>query len=77
MTDQRTDLSRFSDQERALIRAGEVGVGMSREAVILALGYPPSHQTPSLQNQAWTYWRDRFRTFVVEFENGKVARIRE
>jgi len=70
------DLSRFSDQERRLILAGQVDAGMSREAVILALGYPPSHKTPSLEGDAWTYWRNRFVTFVVEFENGKVARVR-
>jgi hypothetical protein len=70
------DLSRLSDQERGLILAGKVGVGMSRDAVIMALGYPPSHKTPSLQGKAWTYWRNRFTTFVVEFGNGKVVRIR-
>jgi hypothetical protein len=70
------DLSRFSDQERDLILRGEAGVGMSREAVIMALGYPPSHKTPSLEGEVWTYWRNRFSTFVVEFGNGKVVRIR-
>jgi hypothetical protein len=70
------DLSRFTDQERRLILAGQVEAGMSKEAVILALGYPPSHKTPSLEGDAWTYWRNRFVTFVVEFENGKVARVR-
>jgi hypothetical protein len=70
------DLSRFSDQDRSLILTGQVGVGMSKEAVLLALGYPPSHKTPSLESDAWTYWRNRFVTFVVEFENGKVARVR-
>ena len=71
------DLSRFSDRDRGLIRAGKVGVGMRREAVIKALGYPPSHKTPTLEERKWTYWRNRFRTFVVEFSNGKVVRILE
>lgn len=71
------DLSRFSARDRGLIRAGKVGVGMRRDAVIKALGYPPSHKTPTLEQRKWTYWRNRFRTFVVEFSNGKVVRIRE
>jgi len=71
------DLSRLSDGERDLILAGKAGVGMRRKAVIMALGYPPSHKTPSLQDKEWRYWQDRFRTFFVEFGNGKVVRIRE
>jgi len=70
------DLGRFSDQDRGLILSGQVGTGMSREAVLLALGYPPIHKTPSLEGDAWTYWRNRFVTFVIDFENGKVARVR-
>jgi hypothetical protein len=70
-----TDLSRFPDRQRDLIRTGNAGLGMSKETVVKALGYPPSHKTPSLDDNTWTYWRNRFRTFVVDFESDKVASI--
>jgi hypothetical protein len=69
------DLAPYSVEERKAILAGEVVPGMSKNAVILALGYPPKHRTPSLQLDHWQYWRNRFKTFLVYFENGKVVRI--
>lgn len=59
------------------IREGKALPGMSKDGVLAALGIPPTHKTPSLEGNAWTYWKDRFRTLVVEFENGKVSTIRE
>lgn len=38
------------------IQNGDVYGGMSREGVLLALGYPPEHRTPSLESDEWTYW---------------------
>ena len=70
-----TDLSPFSESERRHILAGTVDVGMSKDAVILALGHPPKHKTPSLDANQWRYWQNRFNTFVVEFDGGKVSQI--
>lgn len=66
---------RFSDQERQNIKAGEVAAGMSKEAVLMAFGYPPGHKTPSLDSDQWTYWLDRFKTRVVSFEKNRVIDI--
>ncbi len=74
---QKVDLTPFSELERNAIAAGEVKTGMSRKAVIVALGYPPKHKTPSLQSNQWRYWRNRFGTFVVHFENDHVSKIQE
>jgi len=74
---QKVDLTPFSELERSAIAAGEVKIGMSKKAVIVAIGYPPKHKTPSLESNQWRYWRNRFGTFVVHFEDGRVTRIQD
>jgi hypothetical protein len=66
----------LSDIDRQGIEAGQARVGMSKQGVQIALGYPARHRTPSLEDNHWTYWKGRHQTYVVEFDNsGKVARI--
>lgn len=66
----------LSDVDRQGIQAGQAMVGMSKEGVTVALGYPAKHQTPSLDSNTWIYWKDRFRTLRVQFDgNGKVVSI--
>jgi len=49
---------------------------MSREAVIISYGYPPAHQTPSLESNKWKYWKSRGTNFFVYFDkDGKVSKI--
>lgn len=50
---------------------------LSKKGVKMALGYPAKHRTPSLDDNTWTYWRDRYRTTVIIFNSkGKVKEIR-
>lgn len=72
---EKVDLSKFSKIEKENIEIGDVQPDMSKDAVIAALGYPPKHQTPSLTSNAWRYWRNRFKTFIVHFKDEKVASI--
>jgi hypothetical protein len=74
---QPVDLSVFTQEERGAIYAGEVEVGMTRAAVLIALGYPPKHKTPSLQGNQWRYWKSRTDTFLVIFEGDKVKAIKD
>ncbi|MDO6747082.1 hypothetical protein [Gilvimarinus sp. 1_MG-2023] len=71
----KVSLSSFSAAEREAIEAGDVREGMSKAAVLLARGYPPAHETHSVENDEWKYWRNRFNTRVVHFDNGRVDRI--
>lgn len=59
------------------VRQGKALVGMSKEAVLLAIGYPPDHATPSLDANEWRYWESLLDTFTVVFVDGKVAEIRD
>lgn len=57
----------FTNDEVRMIRAGEVGIGMSKDAVLVSWGYPPEHKTRSLRESEWRYWRNRWRTVLVTF----------
>ena len=41
---------------------------MTKNGVRIALGYPAAHRTPSLENNSWIYWHNRFGTKVIEFD---------
>jgi hypothetical protein len=67
------NLDGYSYQDQENILTGNVEIGMDKEAVILALGYPPKHQTPTLLSPQWRYWKSKFGTFIVYFSNDKVS----
>ncbi len=70
-------LDGFSADEREAIEAGKIEEGMSKDAVLVARGYPPAHRTASTEVNSWRYWKGRHNTMVVQFEDGRVASIRE
>ncbi len=69
------DLAPFSPLEKTAIENGDVTPGMSKQAVVLARGYPPANHTPSLELNAWRYWQHRFNTINVVFKHNKVVKI--
>lgn len=69
-------LEGFSELDRKGIKEGKALVGMTKDGVLTALGYPASHRTPSLISNSWVYWTNRWGTIRVDFDdNGKVANI--
>ena len=73
----KVNLSELSEIDQKGIHSGKALVGMSKKGVRIALGYPATHRTPSLGNNSWIYWRNRFGTKVIEFDTaGKVQKIR-
>ena len=70
-------LDKLSNTDRKGIKEGKVYAGMTKQGVRVALGYPAVHRTPSLEDNTWIYWRNRFQTIAVEFDqSGKVVHIR-
>jgi len=69
------EFGRFDGKEKENIKSGTVSEGMRKNAVLAAYGYPPSHMTPSLEANMWTYWENRFRKIVVTFSGDRVASI--
>ena len=64
-----------AERTRRLIEEATVEPGMTKNEVVMALGYPPVHRTPSLSAPMWTYWANRWATFEVYFDGDKVARV--
>jgi len=69
------DQGEKGDSLRKNLEQGIVTEGMTRAQVLMALGYPPVHRTPSLDAPAWTYWENRWVTFIVHFDGDKVASV--
>lgn len=69
---------KLSALDKKGLREGKVFKGMSKDGVVLAIGYPPVHVTPSLSSNTWKYWSNRFNTFNVVFDKaGKVKTIQD
>ena len=66
----------LTEKEIASIKKGRLVTGMSKQAVLIARGYPPEHVTPSLEEDQWYYWANRFRKEAVRFdENGRTSQV--
>ena len=71
-------LAGLSDVDRKGVKDGKASIGMSKDGVLTALGYPAKHRTPSLDAPTWVYWTNRFGTIEVDFDNqGKVKAVRD
>ena len=70
------EFEKFTPQEQEAIKKGVVDAGMSKDAVIMAYGYPPTHKTPSLSNNSWLYWVARRGLLLVKFADNKVVSLK-
>lgn len=70
------DQSAMSEVDKTGISQGKATVGMTKEGVIAALGYPPEHQTPSTRGDTWIYWSASLSKFKVTFKNNVVVSIK-
>lgn len=74
--DPRAKLTHLPKKTRELIEAGQVDAGMTRDQVLMALGYPPAHRTPNLDSSQWIYWQNRWKSFLVDFDGDRVDSVR-
>ena len=74
--DPKARLARYPDKVRKAIASGNVIPGMTREQVIMAVGYPPTHKTPDLNAPVWNHWASRAGRYEVHFtDKGVVDKI--
>ena len=67
----------MTKSEIKAIKRGTVVNGMSKNAVLVAYGYPPEHRTSSIHSSSWVYWSNKFKTFRVCFdENDRTVNCR-
>lgn len=72
----KTSLENLSSKDQKGIKKGKAYLGMSKDGIRIALGYPAKHRTPSLESHDWVYWIDRWRTMLVRFnDQGIVTEI--
>jgi hypothetical protein len=71
-------ISNLSQLDKNGIKRGKASIGMTKKGVIVALGYPARHKTPSLKNKYWVYWQNKWLTKIIKFNNaGEVVSIVE
>jgi len=75
--DPKPRIAAYPKAVRRAIEYGKVEIGMTREQVLISLGYPATDRTPSLQDREWTYWyNQRGDRYKVAFdEAGKVSGV--
>ena len=73
--DPRRRLDGFPDGVRAAIQSGRVMKGMTREQVIMSLGYPQVDGRKGLDAPSWRYWWSAFESFYVQWTRDKVRKI--
>lgn len=73
--DPRRKIAGWPAPVRDAVRAGKIAIGMSQEQVLVAIGYPPMHQTPSLDAQQWKYWHTGFGSYLVVWDG--VGRVKD
>lgn len=72
----RADLSGYTEQVQDLIRNGEAAIGMTKDMVVKAIGYPPADLTPDINAESWIYRLNLLQKTYVTFDrSGKVTDI--
>lgn len=74
--DPRAKIASFDPKVRKGIATSRVVLGMSREQVLMAMGYPISSENPHLDVRMWRYWYSSFSPFTVHFDgSGRVTKV--
>jgi len=74
--DPKARIAACSPEVQRAIFDGVVVRGMTREQVLLAVGYPPTHRTFTLESNVWHLWASRAGRYEVHFNSdGTVERL--
>jgi hypothetical protein len=76
LQDPKALIATYPIEVRDAIFRGIVIQGMTREQVIIAAGFPPTHRTFTLEANVWHLWGSRNGRYEVHFnEEGTVERV--
>jgi len=74
--DPRVKLASYPAKLRESIQAGRIARGMTREQVLMSIGYPISSENPRLDATTWRYWVSSFAEFQVVYDDaGRVKEV--
>jgi outer membrane protein assembly factor BamE (lipoprotein component of BamABCDE complex) len=68
-------LASYPAKVREAIKGARLMPGMTREQVLMSVGYPVSSENPKLDAKLWRYWLSSFAEFQVGFDNDRVKEI--
>jgi len=69
-------LATASPKIREAVATARVMPGMTREQVLMSLGYPIASENPQLEAATWRYWQSSFAEYQVVFDNaGRVKEV--
>ena len=73
----KTRVGSLSSVDKKGIEDARAMVGMSKQGVLIAIGYPPEFVVSDpMAASSWQYWRNRWGKFIVSFDtHGKVKDI--
>jgi len=57
------------------MREGRIEIGMTRDDVVMTLGYPARHRNPIYEQDTWIFWIAPAESERIIFKNGKVKHI--
>lgn len=61
---------------RKAVESAKLAKGMTREQVLMAVGYPVTSENPSFDAKIWKYWLWSFSPYTVFFDgNGRVTKV--
>jgi hypothetical protein len=73
LSSDKTPLEKLPEDVATAVRNGDMRKGMTKELVLMARGYPPAHETPSIEGDRWVYWSSRFVKQTIVFSNGRLS----
>jgi hypothetical protein len=76
LEDPKPRIAKYPADVREAIRLGQVMEGMTREQAIVAVGYPQTDQTVSLDAPVWNHWVSSFGPYQLIWDkNGRIKEI--
>jgi hypothetical protein len=73
--DPRKRIATFAPRIRKAIESARLVPGMTREQVLMAVGYPVTSENPQLDAKTWRMWMSSFGEFQVVFDGDRVKEI--
>ncbi|MGC4061622.1 MAG: hypothetical protein QM749_12550 [Aquabacterium sp.] len=74
--DPRPQIALLPPHIRTAIETARVTKGMTRDQVLVAIGYPISNETPHLDSTFWKYWLWSFSPILIKFnESNTVTQV--
>ena len=67
-TDPKAKLASFPAKTQEAIKTMKVSKGMTKEQVLMSVGYPITSENPTLDAPVWRYWLSSFEPFTVVWD---------